>query len=167
MHQVTFNPQNDLQAVFNNADFTETTFTVFFKLNSLNNAEGALECNLLYHDPLNHFVFEKVNKRNNKPVQWKTRQRQFAIGRMNYVPPTGHESFYIRKLLTVVWGPTSFGNLQTVNGFLFPTFHDACLARGIFTDDREWHKCLEKADQLQMVGSCINYSLPFFHFARP
>ena len=51
----------------------------------------------------------------------------------------------MRTLLTVVPGPTSFDDLKTVNGVHYPTFRDACRARGLLQEDREWSMCLEEA----------------------
>ena len=56
-----------------------------------------------------------------------------ALGRMYFIKPMAGEVFYLRLLLTVVKGPTSFEDLRTVPGHPepFPTFHGACLARGL------------------------------------
>ena len=68
---------------------------------------------------------------------------------MVYVPPNGGERFYLCTLLTVVKGPTSFAHLCTVNGTLYPTFRETCLARGLLEDDGEWRQCLQEAAMLQ------------------
>jgi len=68
---------------------------------------------------------------------------------MYYVSPTSGERFYLRTLLTIVKGPTSFAHLRTFNGILYPTFRDACIARGLLENDGEWRQCLEEASAMQ------------------
>lgn len=72
--------------------------------------------------------------------KWKVRQCRFALGRMYFIKPTAGEQFYLRTLLTVVKGPTSFDDLRRIPGQqqLLPTFYAACLARGLLEDDGEW-----------------------------
>ena len=68
---------------------------------------------------------------------------------MYYIPPKAGEIFYLRTLLTVVCGPTSFEDLKTFEGILYSTFKVACLARGLLEDDAEWKLCLEEATVIQ------------------
>jgi hypothetical protein len=68
---------------------------------------------------------------------------------MYFVPPTGGEHFYLRTLLTVVRGPTSFQDLRTYKGVVYPSFQDACKARGLLEDDGEWQLCLSEASHTQ------------------
>ena len=55
------------------------------------------------------------------------------------------ECFYLRVMLTAARGPTSFEDLKTVNGILYPTFVEACKAAGFVEDDAEWKNCLREA----------------------
>jgi len=48
-------------------------------------------------------------------------------------------------LLTTVRGPRSFEDLCTVDGILHDTFHQACIARGLLDDDKEWIRCFTDA----------------------
>ena len=57
---------------------------------------------------------------------------------MLYVHANSGGRFYICVLLSAVKGATSFEDLRTVDGQLLPTFHAACLARGLLKDDSEW-----------------------------
>ena len=59
--------------------------------------------------------------------------------------PSQGERFYLRLLLTVRAGPTSFEDLRTVEGVVHPTFRAACAAMGLLLDDREWATALEEA----------------------
>ena len=71
---------------------------------------------------------------------------------MYYVHPSAEECFYIRLLLTCVKGATSFEHLRSFNNTEYPTFKEACIARGLLEDDSEWHQCLEEAKEMQMGG---------------
>lgn len=48
-------------------------------------------------------------------------------------------------LLNIVKDPRSFDEIKTVNGFVHPTFKDACLDFGLLDDDKEWHEAMEEA----------------------
>ena len=55
-----------------------------------------------------------------------------------FTSPNSGERFYLRLLLAVVRGPTSFESLRTVDGVIYETFKVACIARGLLEDDEEW-----------------------------
>ena len=117
----------------------DTTLTAWFKANvTYPNAREHL-----YQDFPQHFVWQQ------KSHKWTPQKKQFAIGCMYYAHPTSGERFYLRTLLAVVKGATSFENLRTVNGEVQPTFRQACLKLGLLEDDREWHQCLQEASQMQ------------------
>ena len=63
---------------------------------------------------------------------------------MLYVHANSGEHFYVCVLLSAVKGAMSFEDLYTVDGQLLPTFHAACLARGLLEDDSEWRQCLQE-----------------------
>jgi hypothetical protein len=68
---------------------------------------------------------------------------------MYFAGPQAGERFYLRTLLTVVRGATSFEHLRTVDGVVHPTFQAACRAHGLLEDDNEWELCLEEATVMQ------------------
>ena len=49
----------------------------------------------------------------------------------------------------VIKGPTSFESLQMFGSITYPTFREACLARGLLEDDGEWRHCLLEASYMQ------------------
>ena len=122
----------DLQIIVDEQRNKDTTLTKYFKAN-IKYLEAR---DLLYHNFSSKFVWD-VRKR-----QWTKRQRGFAIARMHYVHPNSGECFYHCTLLCYVKGATSFEDLHTVNGVLYPTFCAACLAHGLLEDDNEWRICL-------------------------
>jgi len=71
------------------------------------------------------------------------------------VPHTAGERFYLRTLLTVVRGPTSFEDLLCVPGHPQPcqTYHDACILRGLLEDDGEWIICFNEASEMRTGAS--------------
>jgi hypothetical protein len=93
-----------------------------------------------YAEMPTHYIWDKPTRR------WKRRQRLLGtIGRMFHCGPNRGELFYIRLLLTVKVGPTSFEDLRTVDGELHPTFRAACQAMGLLEDDQEWLRTFEEA----------------------
>ena len=132
----------DLQSIVDEQGNKDTTLTGYFKAN-IKYPEAR---DLLYQDFSSKFVWD-VKKR-----QWTKRKRGFVIGRMRYVHPNSGQCFYLCTLLCYAKGATSFEDLRTVNGVLYPTFHAACLAHGLLEDDNKWRICLQEA--AQMASGC-------------
>ena len=85
---------------------------------------------------------------NNKKI-WKPRKRRVAIGRVYFAGPAAGERYYLRMLLYIVPGPTSWEDLRTVNGVVHSTFKAVCAARGLLATDDEFHHCLQEAATMQ------------------
>jgi hypothetical protein len=64
---------------------------------------------------------------------------------MYHCSPFAGERYYLRMLLTIIWGPQSFEDLRTIDGIQYPTFQAACLAKGLLEDDQEWINCFTEA----------------------
>jgi hypothetical protein len=118
--------------------------TAYFKAN----AELPEASKYLYQDFPTHFTYLKQAKK------WNVRKKGHAIGRMYFASPSSGERYYVRMLLTVVRGATSFDVLKTVNGEVCETFHEACRRRGLLQDDGEWQLCLQEASITQ-TGSAL------------
>ena len=106
----------------------------FFQLNTVDAKARAYT----YDEIPQHFV------RNDTLRKWTTRKRGQQIRRLSYTHHSSGEVWYLRMLLTKIRGPTSFEELRTVNGVLFPSFHDACKDLGLLDDDKEWHDVLDQ-----------------------
>ena len=139
----TFDPDEPVEAVAVRASTEVTTLTEFFKTNNLHGKKGDEARKLTYQEFPQKFVWQKTNK------TWSLRQRDFALGRMYFVPPMAGERFYLQTLLTVVRGPKSYQDLKCFDGVLYSSFQDACKARGLLQDDGEWRLCLKDAAEMQ------------------
>lgn len=142
---VTYDPGEDPQELLDRAASERTCLTAFFEANADDGALGPLARQYTYQEFPQHFTW----KNGKSEKRWAVRRQGFALGRMFFVPPNGGERFYLRTLLTVVKGPTSFKDLRTYGGVVHPTFQDACLARGLLEDDGEWRQCLSEACLMQ------------------
>lgn len=147
-HLVIYNPNEDPALLLQHGAQEKTTLTEFFKLCASQTPAGEEARQYTYQEFPQHFTWTGSKK------QWSRRKHGFAIGRMYFVPPTAGERFYLRTLLTIVKGPTSFQDLRTYNSITYDTFREACLARGLLEDDGEWQLCLQEASVMQ-TGSCL------------
>ena len=118
----------------------DSTLTGWFKANALYQNEAVN--NTLYQDFPSKMVWNK------RTYKWTIRQRGFQIGRMYYAHPSAGDRFHLRLLLTVVKGATSYEDLRTFENQLYPSFREACIARGLLEDDSEWKKCLDEAKHM-------------------
>jgi len=62
-----------------------------------------------------------------------------------WVPLSTGEVFYLRMMLTIVKGPTSYKAIKTVNNILYDTFREACYAMGFLGDDKEYIAMIKEA----------------------
>src|SRR5258708_19576340 len=88
---------------------------------------------------------------NKDRLVWTVRRRDFQIGRMYYAHPSSGERFYLRLLLTVVKGATSFEDLCTFQDFLYPTFREACTAQGLLHTHTHRHHRLQQPNHIPIV----------------
>lgn len=132
---VTFRDDDDLREILDNDANKKTTLTEWF----VTNQNCACANELLYIDFPDRWVWNKSRK------CWTERQKGHCIGRMHNIVPTAGDLYFLRMLLTVCKGSKSFDDLRTVNGYTYPTFKDACNARGMLQSDEEWMMCLDEA----------------------
>jgi hypothetical protein len=99
---VVFDPDEALEAIMACRASSEiTTLTEFFHMNLATGYKGDVARTLTYQEFPHKFVCHKDDK------TWSFRKQGFALGRLDFVPPTAGERFYLRTLLTVVRGPRS------------------------------------------------------------
>nr|GEW51969.1 hypothetical protein [Tanacetum cinerariifolium] len=58
--------------------------------------------------------------------------------RIHHVPPSWGELYYLSAILNKVRGPMEWDDLKKVDDVLYPTYRDACYARGLLQDDKEY-----------------------------
>ncbi|XP_056689832.1 uncharacterized protein [Spinacia oleracea] len=88
---------------------------------------------LTYAEFPTKFVWNKDGNR-----EWSTRKQRFSIGRVYYIPPGSGELYYLSALLNTIQGATCYEDIRTVNGVLYSSFKEACYARGLLDDDKEY-----------------------------
>ena len=138
-HTVVFNP-NNAQGAPPGVQNSKTKLMAYFETNCTDPHARTL----FYVEMPQDYVWMKGRS------LWQRRQLGFNIGRIHFAPPSSGEHFYMRTLLTVVKGATSFEDLRTFEGIEHPTYKEACLACGLLEDDQEWRLCLEEASGMQM-----------------
>ncbi|XP_057423555.1 uncharacterized protein LOC130717366 [Lotus japonicus] len=106
------------------------------------NAKYDIAKDLTYADFPSKFVYDRAK------CEWRPRKRGFSIGRMNFMPPGTGELFYMRLLLNVQRGCSSFEELRTVENHTHDTFQEACDALGLLTDDRQFIDAIQEASEL-------------------
>ncbi|KAJ1272622.1 hypothetical protein BS78_06G217300 [Paspalum vaginatum] len=132
---VTVNEDEDLTEVIDNPDSEKSTLTEWFTANRLSTAG---------HD-LTYLQFPSRYTWDAQKMMWNLHKRGVKLGRLRYVHPTTGETFYLRMLLMVVRGARSYKEVRTYNGKIYPTFRDACQARGLIGDDTEWSSLFDEA----------------------
>ncbi|CAB4488149.1 unnamed protein product [Rhizophagus irregularis] len=138
-HMVLFQDDERLEDIIRRSTIEKSTLTAWFDANTkYPNAKQTT-----YADFPIQWVY------NNQTKIWKPRQRGDSIGRMNFVHPAAGEQYYLRMLLNIICGATSFENLRTVNGIIYSSFKEACIALGLLQNDEEWDQCLKEAEQIQ------------------
>jgi hypothetical protein len=61
-----------------------------------------------------------------------------ALVRVYTIHPNNADCYFLRLLLHVVQGPTSFASLKTVEGEECQTFREACQKLGLLENDQHW-----------------------------
>lgn len=119
-----------------------TTLTAFFEVNA------RAQTDILYQDFPMHYAYNKSAR------VWRLRRTGASttrcIGRVRWIPVTSGEVYYLRMLLVSVPGQRFFEDARTFEGRVFPTYREACQARGLLRDDREWIDTLEEAATFQL-----------------
>lgn len=94
-------------------------------------------------------------------TEWKLRQRGNSVGRLTFIPPSNKELFYMRLLLNVQVGCTSYSDIKKVDGHQYFTFREACTALGLVGDDREF---IEGITEISLLGSGFTLRRAFVSF---
>ena len=129
------------QELVDNVKIRQTTLTEFFVACK---RYPELAADMLYPDFPSKFTWNCTLKK------WSPRKNASAtIGRVFFAVPSDKERFYLRMLLYTIRGPTSYINLRTYEGCVYPTYQETCIARGLLETDEEWDICLTEAATIQ------------------
>ncbi|XP_019198428.1 PREDICTED: uncharacterized protein LOC109192311 [Ipomoea nil] len=140
---IIFEDDDTVDNVLNRHTVGQSMFSGWFEANQ-KYADARL---LTYIEMPTKFVWKKDLR------EWHPRKKGFSIGRIFYVPPGTGELYYLRCLLNIVRGPTSFEEIRTFNGVVHNSFRDACYARGLLEDDREYIDAIEEASHWSSAHS--------------
>ena len=124
---VTFNENDDLEYVVNEATNRVTILTAWFKANE----RYPWANQYTYVEFPKHFVWKKNTQ------EWTPRTRGSTVAWIYYVPHILGERFYLRMLLNVVRGAKGFEDMRSVDGVVRANYKDACFHRGLLQDGRE------------------------------
>jgi len=117
-HIVLYQDHDDIDDLLSNPSISESKFIAWMNTNQVF-VEGK---NLTYSEFVTKFVYHQ------KQRCWQLRKKGYTIGRLQWVPPTTGELFYLRMMLTVCRGPISFEDIRTVNSVEYSTYRKACFA---------------------------------------
>ena len=132
------NYDTDIVTLLQNEHLRKTMLTEFFTANkqateaAANGERLDFDCReLLYQEFPTYMVWKQ------RPRRWNRRKNGVGntIGRMYFVGPSGGERFYLRMLLTVVKGPTSFEDLCTYDSMVHEIFKSTCIAHDLLDSD--------------------------------
>jgi hypothetical protein len=128
MQTVVFNDSSDLNSVLRNNREKSTMFIAWMEANK-EYPEGR---HLTYGQYPTMFTYDSDGR------FWKPRKRGGSIGRLTFIPHGNRDLFYLRLLLNVQVGCTSFEDIRTVKGHVYDSYRDACSALKLLEDDREF-----------------------------
>uniref|UniRef100_A0A0D2ZU42 ATP-dependent DNA helicase n=2 Tax=Brassica oleracea var. oleracea TaxID=109376 RepID=A0A0D2ZU42_BRAOL len=133
-HVMVFDESADLSKVVYRENIDRSMLTAFFE--ACDTYEEAME--LTYVEFPSRFVYHSNDR------IWTPRLQGEAIGRVVYVSPASGDRYFLRMLLNVVRGPRGYDVLYTVGDVVYKKFKEACYARGLLDDDKEWHEAIEE-----------------------
>lgn len=144
MNFVRYQKGTDLKKLLESPAAKKTMLTEWFEANKKHSKAR----HLTYCD------FPKEWTWDNSARCWRPRTPVEKIGRMYYISPVAGELYYLRMLLMIVKGATCFADIRTYEGVVYPTFRQACEARGLLENDNEWHLLFDEA-----IVSASSYQL--------
>ena len=127
-HSVVFDPTESIDFQLEQASANTTKFLAYMELNKVDE----LAQSLLYVEIPKHFVWNSQQK------IWTLRKQGKSIGRIHHVPPSWGELFYMRMLLNKVKAAIEFDDFKKFEGIQYRTYKEACDARGLLQDDKEY-----------------------------
>ena len=112
MNMVAVSEEDDLEDVVNDPDSSKSTLSEWFVANQRFTAARQYT----YCEFPNYYTW------NNKEKAWEGRRRGTKIGRLRFIHPGVGDAFYLRMLLMVVRGATSYTDVRTYEDIVYNTF---------------------------------------------
>ena len=106
-----------------------------------------------------------VQKKDQKNWQLRKRGKDKVISRLYTCSPRDKERFYLRILLTQIFGTTSYEDLCTINGNLYDTYEDAVRQLGLLDENDEFDKFLKEAATYKFPSRLQPLFAPFYYLA--
>ncbi|CAE1313603.1 unnamed protein product [Acanthosepion pharaonis] len=146
----------------------DTTLPAFFKLCR----QDEFARTLMYPDVPSYYVWTKKNTWARRKCRANVEgypgvKKDATLGRVFTIPPSRQECFYLLLLLHEVSGPTSYNNLQTVNGVLCDTFREACLRLVILEDDSQWDATMANGALLKLPSALRHLFTTILQMSEP
>ncbi|XP_074298852.1 uncharacterized protein LOC141629809 [Silene latifolia] len=138
---VVFDDEDPIDEVLEKSSMGVSKFLSWMKINSSEEEELQIAKDLLYCQFPTKFVWNKDQR------EWTLRKQNFKIGRLQHVPPTYGELYFMRTMLNHVKGPKSYEDIRRVNGTLYDTYREACYAYGLIGDDKEYIDAIKEASE--------------------
>ncbi|KAF8056401.1 hypothetical protein N665_1273s0003 [Sinapis alba] len=132
---VYYDEDEPIESVLNKKTINQSVFLAWFKANR----KYPEERGLTYVEFPTKFVWKSGTR------EWVPWHRGFAIGRIAHIHPSCDELYFVRVLLNWVRGHTSYEDIKTVDGVLYPTYEKACHALGLIDDDKEYIEAIKDA----------------------
>uniref|UniRef100_A0A914YXE1 ATP-dependent DNA helicase n=1 Tax=Panagrolaimus superbus TaxID=310955 RepID=A0A914YXE1_9BILA len=140
-------PSDPSEADMIRAMMKKSKLLAFFELNNEN--PNGINKNLTYLDVCYHFTWHANQNK------WMPRARcsKPKCPRLYSVNPKQTELFHLRKLLTVVKGPTGYDDLRRDPNdptIVYETFRESCVARGLVESDQMYYDALDEGSYHNM-----------------
>ncbi|XP_020262692.1 uncharacterized protein LOC109838679 [Asparagus officinalis] len=123
---IIFKDNDNLNDILNDIGSKQTKFN------------GWMEANKLYQrQKISHMLNYQLNLYGRQMREDGNQERRGSVGRLVYAHPSSGERFYLRLLLNVVRGPTSYADIKNKDGIQYETFKETCVALRLLDDDNE------------------------------
>ncbi|GJS87280.1 hypothetical protein Tco_0769916 [Tanacetum coccineum] len=149
---VVFDPSESIDFQLDKVSANTSKFLAWMDCNKTD--EKARE--LLYVEFPKYYVWNSTKKIWTRRKQGKSIGRK-SIGRIHHVPPSWGELFYLRRLLNHVRGAEQWEDFRKFEGVVYPTCKEACYARGLLEDDKEFIEGIIEASEWGMGDYLRNY----------
>nr|GEW00579.1 hypothetical protein [Tanacetum cinerariifolium] len=131
---IIFDATESIDYTLEKSSVNETKFVLWMELNKTN----TLASTLLYAEIPNLEYIEK---------DLECKMKGFVLGTHSSRTTILGELFYLKILLNTVKGPKDWLELKSFDNIVYATYRDACYARGLLQDDKEYIDGLMEASE--------------------